>query len=102
MPLIDSVSRHFRTKRMQRFVREFGITDRTQILDVGGTPLNWSLAEVRPRVTMVNMPRAREEAEGRFRWVSADGRQLPFRDGSFDVVFSNSVIEHVGDAESQG
>jgi len=86
---------------MQRFVRTFGITDRTQILDVGGTPLNWSLIAVRPRVTILNMPRAREESEGRFRWISGDGRHLPFRDGAFDVVFSNSVIEHVGDRESQ-
>jgi methyltransferase family protein len=95
------VIRHFRARRMRCFVETFGITDRTQVLDVGGTPLNWSLVEVRPRVTILNMPRAREEAEGRFRWISGDGRLLPFRDGAFDVVFSNSVIEHVGDRESQ-
>jgi hypothetical protein len=77
------------------------ITEQTRILDVGGTPLNWSLVEVRPCVAIVNMPRAREPFEPRFTWVSADGRLLPFRDGAFDVVFSNSVIEHVGDPENQ-
>jgi hypothetical protein len=38
---------------------------------------------------------------GAVAWVAGDGRMLPFRDGAFDVVFSNSVIEHVGEAESQ-
>src|SRR3954467_15039087 len=27
--------------------------------------------------------------------VHADGRELPFADGSFDVGFSNAVVEHV-------
>src|SRR3954453_3716219 len=32
----------------------------------------------------------------RIRAVRADGRDLPFADGEFDVAFSNAVVEHVG------
>jgi hypothetical protein len=86
---------------MRRFARTFAVTAETRILDVGGTPFNWSLLDVHPRVTIVNMPRAREAFDVHFRSVFADGRALPFPDRSFDIVFSNSVIEHVGDPESQ-
>jgi hypothetical protein len=86
---------------MRRFARNFGITNKTRILDVGGTPFNWLLLNVRPRITIVNMPRAREAFDEHFTCVFADGRALPFADHSFDIVFSNSVIEHVGDGESQ-
>ena len=87
---------------MQRFVRECRITADTRVLDVGGTPDNWEIVSIRPRLVLLNMPRA-EEVFGldSVQWVAADGRALPFRDGAFDVVFSNSVIEHVGDEASQ-
>jgi hypothetical protein len=35
------------------------------------------------------------------RWIVGDGTRLPFRDGEFDVVFSNSVIEHLGELDPQ-
>jgi Methyltransferase domain len=86
---------------MRRFARAFEITNETRILDVGGTAFNWSFLDVRPRVSLVNIPLAREDFDERFTCVFADGRWLPFRDGAFDIVFSNSVIEHVGAEESQ-
>ena len=88
--------RRFRIARMARFQRLLQIDENTRILDVGGTPGNWSLLAVRPQVTILNLPRA-IEMRGSLTWIFADGCRLPFRDKSFDVVFSNSVIEHLGD-----
>jgi SAM-dependent methyltransferase len=42
---------------------------------------------------------AREKQIGRVAFVQGDGARLPFPDGTFDVVFSHSVIEHVASAE---
>ena len=97
---VAALSRHFRRRRMRRFAREFAITPETRVLDIGGTADCWDLIPVRPRVTILNTPRAKEEI-GAAAWVAGDGRKLPFRDAAFDIVFSNSVIEHVGDATSQ-
>ncbi|MBZ5624020.1 MAG: class I SAM-dependent methyltransferase, partial [Acidobacteriia bacterium] len=96
-----TLSRYFRRRRMHRFAREFGITAETRILDIGGTPDCWALLPAKPRLTLLNTPRAKDDLAGAATWVAGDGRCLPFRDGTFDVVFSNSVIEHVGDARSQ-
>jgi hypothetical protein len=86
---------------MQRFASEFAITPETRILDVGGLPEYWRTLPEQPRVTLLNMPRAGAELPAGERWVAGDGTYLPFADRSFDIVFSNSVIEHVGDAASQ-
>jgi hypothetical protein len=86
---------------MQRFVRECRITPQTRVLDIGGTPDNWELIDMAPRLVLLNVPRAQPDLAGAAQWVAGDGRSLPFRDAAFDVVFSNSVIEHVGGPASQ-
>ena len=90
--------RYFRGRRMTRFVDVFRVTERTKILDVGGTPGIWSYLPFHPNVIFTNLTTA---AMGSECGVIADGCMLPFRDGAFDLVFSNSVIEHVGDWAAQ-
>ena len=99
--LVAALSRRFRTRRMARCVGLLGIGPETRVLDVGGAVDIWRRAPVMPRLVVLNEPRAAEEAGDSAPVVFADGCALPFRDASFDVVFSNSVIEHVGDAASQ-
>ena len=99
-PLIARLLRRFRGRRMRSFAEEFHITSETRVLDVGGTPSIWALLPVTPRVTFLNMPQAAGAWSG-FDFVFASGCEMPFADQSFDIVFSNSVIEHVGDRDQQ-
>jgi len=98
---LTALSTRFRRRRMARFAALMGIGTGSRVLDIGGTPDCWRLLAHPPRVTLLNTPRARADLAGAECWVAGDGRALPFRDAAFDVVFSNSVIEHVGDAASQ-
>ena len=81
---------------MRDFASWGHITAATTILDVGGTPQVWEMLPVTPDVTLLNLL----PTSTAFRQVVADGSRLPFADGSFDIVFSNSVIEHVADHPS--
>jgi len=89
----------FRRKRMSTFLRWIAVSDHTTIIDVGGTPFMWHLTNCDRSVTIVNL-KAPWPIEAS-RVVFASGLALPFRDRSFDVCHSNSVIEHVGDARAR-
>jgi hypothetical protein len=100
-PLLEKAFRFFRTRRLRLFERTFNISERTRILDVGGSPEIWSFSSGRPQLTILNMPSALSPSREQADMVAGDGRMLPFPDGAFDIVFSNSVIEHVGTREDQ-
>jgi len=86
---------------MARFERTFVITPRTTVLDVGGSAFIWKFARVQPKLTFLNLLPAIDPREKSGILVAGDGRMLPFQDGAFDIVFSNSVIEHVGGTSDQ-
>src|SRR6202007_1225101 len=68
------------------------------VLDVGGTDKSWWFVDWKAPVIRCNLDRNAADSGSR---VVADGRCLPFGDRAFDVVFSNSVIEHVTPLKEQ-
>ena len=85
---------------MRQFAEIVDLKNDDHILDVGGTPSIWSYIEAEPKITIGNI-RAEDRDEGRFSFRNVDGTKLPFNDATFDIAFSNSVIEHVGDWDKQ-
>lgn len=99
--LYARVNRRFRRARMLRFQALVPVRPETRVLDVGGTIYNWQLAPVRPKLTLANLGPRPADLPEEIDYVEADATALPFEVGQFDVVFSNSVIEHLRDADGQ-
>lgn len=83
---------------MASFVDALGPSSRTTILDVGGTPGFW--ADTEYDITLLNL-REPEALPSGMGFVEADATNLPYADGSFGIVFSNSMIEHLHTWERQ-
>ena len=101
------IHRHFRSVKSTRLLTLLG-PHPGQLLDVGGgTGMNGEFTPLYERfdaVTVANVtPPSILDTDDSYhlRVVNADGRCLPFKDRSFDWVFSNAVIEHVGNWEDQ-
>lgn len=92
----------FRRRRMAVFQKIMHPRSEDKILDVGGYPAFWDSLKCGAFVTCCDLyvPSWSYDT-ARFAYVRADGRNLPFKDGEFDIAFSNSVIEHVGPFDDQ-
>ena len=93
-----------RRRRMAEFARRMGVTGGERVIDLGGAPRFWDDLPVPLDVTIVNLPGFNPPDPGpshhQITLLEGDACDLRgFADQSFDIAFSNSVIEHVGDAE---
>lgn len=98
------VSPFFRRKRMALFRERIRLTKETRILDVGGYPWCWQDAQVPSSVTILNLhvlPGLKEQWKNRYTLVAGDATCMPYQDRQFDIIFSNSVIEHLETYQQQ-
>ena len=115
--LAAEVSLRSRRRKFRLFMKQIRPTEQTTIVDVGvadapfgeaeGHAATYNFLEAmypwRSKITAVSVDELPHFAEAfpEVRRVQADGRKLPFADAEFDVGFSNAVVEHLGDPESQ-
>jgi hypothetical protein len=90
-----AVGGRFRQRRMRKFLLRFNIKDSDRIIDIGGYPATWRSIPEKPKILIVNLEEETYEGEN-LKKIKGDGRALGFPDKSFDIAYSNSVIEHVG------
>ena len=102
----NSISNRFRTRRFQRFEALVATLPRPlRILDVGGTNQFWENRGWADRsdvqIFSLNLE-AEEQRHENITPLAGDATNLAqFADGSFEVAFSNSVIEHLFTFEQQ-
>jgi hypothetical protein len=104
--LLPAVMRSFRGRRMRMFTRLMHPKPGARVVDLGGAPEIWEHVPTPLDITILNLPgslvRAQPTNHHRFTYVEGDACDVrQFGKGSFDIAFSNSVIEHVGPPDKQ-
>lgn len=105
---LRSLATRLRRERFKLLLDMIGGASSVSILDVGGTAQYWDTVIAgtdlapRLRVTLLNLQPSRGEPRAHLVEMVGDGRYMPqFADKAFDIVLSNSTIEHVGGFEDQ-
>jgi hypothetical protein len=94
-----SLGERRRLRRWDWLQATFPEIESMSVIDLGGTVEAWQRAPIHPgSVHVVNLEPPPEEVPSWIRADQADACSLPphISSGNYDLVFSNSVIEHVG------
>jgi hypothetical protein len=90
-----SLTHRFRQNRLEEFKRRFPELADMRVLDLGGTTVSWRIFGLRPEsVTVVNLDHDKGPYEPWMEVVQGDACAGGF--GKYDLVFSNSLMEHLG------
>jgi hypothetical protein len=93
-----SLAERMRLRRWARLTEEFPDFEKLRVLDLGGTTIFWERSPLRPTsVTVINL-NAPGDGLDWVRPIVGDACDAPklVGDEGFDLVFSNSLIEHLG------
>jgi SAM-dependent methyltransferase len=105
----NSIGAKFRNKRQKDFeaffYQVFSGDKIFRVLDLGGTDDFWKnssiLTQPNVEITLLNL-HLESTNHSNIKTVVGDATQMPqFEEGIFDLVFSNSVIEHLYNFENQ-
>lgn len=97
----------WRAKRLEQFRSALEPHTGDHVLDIGGYPHTWiSTPQEVELIVCLNLnvfpwPEGKDFPDHRIKIVEGNACSLPYTDRSYPIVFSNSVIEHVGDLDAQ-
>jgi len=91
--LLRKLVQHQRSKLFEFFIHSFNLSKETICLDVGGITEGFESLSKLCRAISVNLE-VIKRVNG---WdlIIADGRYLPFKGKSIDIIMSNALLEHV-------
>ncbi|MCB0764428.1 MAG: methyltransferase domain-containing protein [Flavobacteriales bacterium] len=105
--LYGPIFKVWRAKRFEQFRAALQPVASDRVLDLGGYPHTWTgTPQEVALIECLNLkvypwPEEKDFPEHRIKIIEGNACDLPYPDASYPIVFSNSVIEHVGEYEAQ-